>query len=418
MKKKLLAGLMVTAMIASLCACDKKTDETKTEDETEATTTAVETEAPAETEPTETEPEETGLTQEMYDSMTKEDLLEMANIADIENLTMDEFQWIVETYRFVPINYEDMTWKTSETPTGELLKDLSKAKPSQSEYLPILLKSDIPQVRAFCYPQITSLFGVSEADLDNAMEAVANETDEFCLMQAAAALSNEMAKDPRVAEFEFAMSHHENYMIRNKAAIAIGNPWSIGVDGCVERIIEMMNDENENVRKLALNGAGRLDDESVIDPIVEVLNDPERASEHGEAIRGLAWLWYDYPSHEHTSEKAYQATLNYLKQTPRSETLPAWNAISVFSTVNDDKIGEWYTNATYFSQDEWFNVMADLIKDPEFNWLGKTPAMKSIAGLCPDKFGDLEGVMASVEDDKVIESYESLKEEIAGKADA
>lgn len=87
--------------------------------------------------------------------------------------------------------------------------------------------------------------------------------------------------------------HHKIYYFR-KAAIAIGNTWSIGVDGAVERIIEMMQDEDENVAKLACSGAGNLHDDAVVEPIVNILNDPSKASLHGEAVRGLSYIWLNY----------------------------------------------------------------------------------------------------------------------------
>ena len=115
MRKRLLTGVLVIAMAASLSACGDNTEATTaataaaTEAQTEAPTEAV-TEATteavteAETEAA-TEADSGELTKEKYDSMTAEDLLAMANIQDTQALTDDEYYWLLDTYKFVDIDY-------------------------------------------------------------------------------------------------------------------------------------------------------------------------------------------------------------------------------------------------------------------------------------------------------------------------
>ncbi|MBO4689106.1 MAG: hypothetical protein J5636_11420 [Clostridiales bacterium] len=115
MKKKLIATVLTISMLGSLAACGKKDEETtratKSPDATKPKTEATEdtTTAAPTTEET-TEPVEEGLTKEKYESMTAEELLEMAEIADLEKITDDEYFWLLETYRFVDIDYDQSEW--------------------------------------------------------------------------------------------------------------------------------------------------------------------------------------------------------------------------------------------------------------------------------------------------------------------
>ena len=52
--------------------------------------------------------------------------------------------------------------------------------------------------------------------------------------------------------------------------------------------------------------------------------------------------------------------------------------------------------------------MADYIGDPDANWLGKSPAMKAIQSLCPEKLPELETTVTALGDKKVTEAYEKL----------
>ena len=115
MKKRLIATILTLSMVGSLAACGKKDEETtrttKSPDATKPKTEATEdtTTAAPTTEET-TEPVEEGLTKEKYESMTAEELLEMAEIADLEKITDDEYFWLLETYRFVDIDYDQSEW--------------------------------------------------------------------------------------------------------------------------------------------------------------------------------------------------------------------------------------------------------------------------------------------------------------------
>lgn len=136
------------------------------------------------------------------------------------------------------------------------------------------------------------------------LNSLDSEEDPFVLWSAVKYLANEMKKDPKVAEFIFKMADHENFKIRYQAAMAIGNTWTIGVDGATDKIIDMMDDENDSVKAVAMQYSGRLHDEKVIEPLKKVLKNADMKDFHDECASALTTMWYDYPFHEHTSKKA------------------------------------------------------------------------------------------------------------------
>ena len=355
------------------------------------------------------------LTAEEYASMTAEDLVSRAGIADETALTPEEYVSLVETYRFVDIDYDTLELTDYNSITKDALKLVSKARPNLKTYLALLLESPYPQARGVGYEGISDLFGTSPESVDAVLAALETEEDPYCLLCAVNGLNNQMNARPEVADFIFRMSENEHSAIRQATALAIGNSWSIGVEGTVERIIGLIADEDEGVRKTACAYAGKLHDDAVIPALAAVLADPDQAAIHGDAVRGLAYMWLDYPYHKETSAAAYRATLDYYAASPRNGKVPAWNGISAFNNVNAKNLPEWYTKADYFDADEFFTVMADFIMDPDASSLGKTPAMKAIIALCPEKFTDLDPLMADCEDQKLADSYNKLKSQQTGK---
>ena len=332
-----------------------------------------------------------------YASMTADDLL--AKIKDKNNVTAEEFSWLVSTYSNVNINKEKL--ELEENITDEAIEKLdSKALPKLDLYISELFKSEAPQVRGYAVSKITSLFGVNNNNLTLAKELIKDEKNAYVLKKAVIALRNEGNKDKDVADFLLNMANNENANVRKEAAIALGNSWSKGIDGAVDTVIKLMNDSDMEVRKAACKYAGELEDEKVIDPLVKILNNNDEADLHGSCIDGLVDLWYDYPFFKSTSEKAYKATMEYFKKTPRTEKVPAWTAVGAFKTTStQDAFKEWKKKATYFNTDEVYSVMVDIIKDGNANWLGRTSAIDVIKNHCSEQqFKDLKSIIDGLTD--------------------
>lgn len=300
-----------------------------------------------------------------YADMTADDLIK--DIKDQSNVTVDEYVNLASTYSNVKIT-EDL--ELEENITDEAIKKLidNGAKlPSTTEYMGILLKSESPQVRGRAISNISSMLGADENNLALAKELIKTEKEPFVLYKATEALSNEGGADAEIGKFLMDMAKNENHLIRMRAAMALGNSWSKGIDGVVDQVIALMSDSNINVRRAAYRYAGKLGDEKVIQPIVEMLNNPDDAELHGDGIESLVKLWFDFPFHKNTSEAAYRATLDYLKKTPATDDIPAWTAVGSFNTISESNFDEWKKKATYYNPSEIVAIMTDLIKNPDVN---------------------------------------------------
>lgn len=345
-----------------------------------------------------------------YANMTADDLL--SRIKDKEHITADEYVWLISTYSYVKIN-DDFTFEKNIT--DEALKAISNStKPNQEDYMEKLIKSEAPQVRGYALSLMPTLTGVSDKNLTLAIELIKTEENEFVQYSAVKALANEAGSDQEIAKFILKMSNHKNAKIRMQAASALGNSWSKGVPEAVETVIKLMNDEDKEVRKTACKNAGKLNDERVIEPLVKILNNYSDADIHGSCVEGLTTLWYDYPFFKNTSEKAYNATMDYFKKTPRTDTVPAWTAVGAFkTTTTQDSFTEWKQKATYFNTNDLYNVMVEIIKDRNANYLARTAAIDEIKSHCTDEqFKSLKTIIDGLTDPKA----ESIKTAYANKA--
>ena len=120
-------------------------------------------------------------------------------------------------------------------------------------------------------------------------------------------------------------------------------------------------------------------------------------------------MWLDFPQHKRHNEAAYKATMDYLKKSPRTNEIPVWNAVSAFCTVANtgNAFDNWKKEATWFKMDDFSAAMVDLIKDDNFNWLGKPPAMKAIASFGGKaELEKIKPVIDGVSDQKVKDAYD------------
>ena len=343
-----------------------------------------------------------------YANITAEDLLK--DIKDVKNITVDEFLALLESYKYVEMNEYFVREENITDQAFWLLEEEETNYPDISEILEKGLQSPVAVVRAEVLNYMVSVLGINDENVEKALNMAKTEEDPYVLYKLTDVIENRM-QNPQVADFIFKMSHHENSVVRNEAAGAIASTWSKGVDGTVERIIEMMEDENEDVRKTAYKNAGSLADERVIDPIAKALMDPEQSSFHGNCMTSLTTLWIDFPKHENTSEKAYRATIDYLKYTPRNESVPSFAAISQVATskTEKEKFDEWKQKATYYNPNELVEPMFEILKDPEIDWIAGTTAMKLVkSNGSQEQFNSLQSIIESSDHPKqnlILDAY-------------
>ena len=397
--KRFAAAVLAVSMLAALAACDSAAPAQNTGSETASVTesgTVSGSESAADSQ------SEDGITKEKYQTMTEDDLL--ATVKDINNVTTDEYVELINTLRFVDIvddpestNYMGLAENITTTALGKIEYE---AKPKFQDYVDTLLQSEYPQVRGYAFSNMGSLFGVSDESISKSKEILKTEENDYVLYCAISAFSNELKTDPDILDFAVRMSESDNPKLRYRAALAFGNSWSIGVDGALDRVLMLMKDENTDVRAVACQYSGKLADDSVVDPLVEIINDEsEDIKVRKSCVEGLFSLWYDYPFHKNMSEKAYKATMDYFKTTPRNNDIPYWSNVGLFANKASTSYDEWKENATYFDTDELYDVMCGIVEDSEANWMARTAAVRAIKAQCSE------------------EQFESLKTLVDGLSD-
>ena len=379
--KKIVAFILTLVMIFSLAACDGDKKETETVKESQKLD---------------------------YANMTADDLLK--DIKDQKNVTLDEFAALVSTYSYVTITDDLELEENITTEAIEKLKENGAKLPSPEEYVEPLLKSEAPQVRGYAISNVGSLLGVSDSHIAAAKELLKTEKDPYVICCAVRALANEGGKDADIGVFLLNAAKNENSKVRKQAAMAIGSSWNKDLDGAVDAMITLMSDSDKDVRSRAYEYAGGLGDEKIIEPIVNMLNNPEDAELHGNGIDSLNKLWYDFPFHENTSEAAYRATMDYFKKTPRTKDVPSWTAVGSLKNKNDSHYEEWRAKATYFNADEFAQIMTDIIKDTNANSFARSGAVENIAAHCSkETFDSLAAVIDGLADKDATDIQDKYK---------
>ena len=263
----------------------------------------------------------------------------------------------------------------------EMIRDEGGSLPDDESFLETLITSENSKVRAYGFGELGGF--LSDILGKTVKETLDKETDQAVLYAAIDSLSS-CGEDPYFAKFFIKMAENENPLIREQAAFAIGNQWSIGAEGMEEAIVKLMKDEDITVQETACSRAGELANDQLIEPLVEILNDPEQIDLHDECIESLMTMWLDAPFYNNMSEAAYRATIDYLSTTPRTEGVPAWDAVFRLRNIDEEDLDEWKTKATYYDSDEICNIMIDILADPEADWLARNQAISVIIKIGSD----------------------------------
>ena len=387
--KKVLALILAIGMTFSLAACggDKTGKNGGTKQETKQETKKLD-----------------------YANMTEDDLIKEF-IKDPQNVTLDEFINLASTYSYAKINDKLELDENITNKAIKKLRDNKAALPAAKEFVEPLLKSDSPQVRGYALSNISTLLGVGKSHMASAKELLKTEKEPYVIKCAVRALGNEGGKDAEIGKFLLDAAKNENAVVRRQAAVALGSTWNKTLDGAVDAEIELMKDSDNEVRKAAYEYAGHLCDDRLVAPISEMLKNEADADLHSSGVRGLVWLWYDYPSHENTSEAAYRATIDYFKTTPGNDKVPAWAAVTSFITKSERNYAAWKEKATYFNTDELYEVMLGLVKNENLGRMTRGYACKPVATHCTkeqfEAFGEVVNALTDKDAKFIQQEYQN-----------
>ncbi len=184
-----------------------------------------------------------------------------------------------------------------------------------------------------------------------------------------------------------------------------------------DEIIALINSQDQKVAKIACYEVGSLYNEKFVAPLTAIINNPAQKDLHGKCMHSLVTMWLDYPAHEHHSEAAYKATMEYFQKKPRNNLVPAYDTFSYIHQVANDnsQFDKWKEQATWFKADEFVAVMSDILKDKQANWLSKNPALRAVFAFGGKaELDKLSPVIKELDDMQITHIYKELQEK-AGK---
>ena len=385
--KKIIFLLSMSAMFMTVTACGNKSNTNAAE------ATAENTEVASDDSPA----------MKLLNSVpfTEEGLKSMIKTPEKEPLTPEEFEALYLAYSKVGINEKGQNLESNFV--SKVISEVSRGRkrPEQTDAIfTKLLKNSSPSVRGVVVQQYGGLFGMSAETASKLVKALSAEKNAFVLKEGIKTLANQLKYDD-VKQFVLGQIDNDNKEVRKAIALSVGNIWNKGIDGVNDAAKKLLADGDDDVRGTMLGYVGQLEDESFIPDLVKVLDDPEQGKLHGDAMRSLYTMWYDYPKHKNTSKAAYEATVKYLKTTPRTRDIPAWETIGQLANRNERTYDAWKSQATYYNNAEFVKLMMDIAADPNANWLGRGPAVKVIAKIgTKADLEKLKGIVSANADDK------------------
>ena len=263
-----------------------------------------------------------------------------------------------------------------------------------------------PAVRALAYASITRNYDSENDDLKFYIEQLKKEQDPKVLALGLRCFMNNLKVSNDLYEFYKQNAAHPDAEVRKGAMAGLINTNNRSVAGIEAEAVKFLDDKDEKVCLAACKELARANNGEAMTRIEALIksNDPSKVKLLGSCAEGLVTLWYYHPSFNSFDAKAYQLTLDYLKMTPRSKDMPAWQVISALKKA-PKPTWEKLTKGVYKRSDV-VAVLADIAKDKAANKMAREYALEAIA--IHGTKADLEALAPALEGDPVAKKLEKV----------
>ncbi len=288
---------------------------------------------------------------------------------------------------------------------GKLDKDALKAlyagkKTAESSAIDIqLLKDSAPEVRAYAWNRATRNYDNESDELKALIDNLKAEKNPEVLAAGLKSLMNNLKVSTDLYSFYKECATHSDAKVRGGAAMGIINSNNASVDGIFDEAMKFLNDADKTVRGNACRDLGRLNKPEAVVPALDKIlqsNDENDVAVQDKCFEGLMNMWYNAPMFDKFDESAYKASMNYLKKTPRTDKVPAWQVVSPFKKAPKDS---WKNLAKGFDAKALVATLTDIVKDENAGKMLREYAIEAI-GAQGEK-ADLEALNAALTDDKL-----------------
>lgn len=251
-----------------------------------------------------------------------------------------------------------------------------------------------PAVRIQAAQLMGSIFGTSAESQAAIIDAAKKEKHPRVLKSMLRSVASSIKKNDGVRQLMLANANHENPKVRMEVVGALTSSWAAGTEGTLEKAMEIVEkDAAADVRQYACRRLGDRADERALPLLLKLTKDTKDAKLYSNCVRGLIAMWSAPVPHKNPSQKAYQATIDIFKRTPRSKDHPPWTSISAVEWAAKDRFQK---AAPWFKKDELIGVLIEVAKDRNTNWLARTGAVDALKrlGATPAQFEALKKAYA------------------------
>jgi len=244
------------------------------------------------------------------------------------------------------------------------------------------IKHTSPAVRMHAASLMGGFFGSSKESQAVVVTAAKGEKDPAVLYYMIRSVGSSIAKNPDVKMLIMENTNHANERVRIETGTWLTSTFAKEAEGTLERAMVMVEkDASNRVRSSVCSNLGRRGDDRVIPVLAKMTADPANPL-YAACLRGLIGSWASPVPHKNPSQKGYQLTLKRLKETPRTDKRPAWAAISGMRWAKKPELAQ---RAPWFKKQDVLAVLAEIIKDKNSNWLGRTSAIDVMDALGAEK---------------------------------
>lgn len=328
--------------------------------------------------------------------MTEESLMKNIKTPQGQTITLLEYKTLFNNYAKVQINEKALDLESNPVDKSMMKVKMKYKLPDVNAYLLSLLVSKTPQLKGKAIEKLT----LSPTTTPKILNSLSAETNLFVIKTGIKALKDEVGNDEKIAKFVLKYAENENIQIRLAVAEAICQKSALSVPGVVDAIRMLMTDPENRVRSTIIARIGDLGDDTFVGDLSQILNDVNQTYCHKASLESLYKLWYN--SNGKCSEAAYNVTIDYLTQKPRTKQIPVADAFSgtFFSTLSSsdyyvEQYNKWKDKNDFYSESKWIEIMTDLATDSNAHERVRISAAKQVATIGTKE--NLQNIKAKVQ---------------------
>ncbi len=236
-----------------------------------------------------------------------------------------------------------------------------------------LLDHETPAVRARAVDTLSGYYSSILGSGRNAYPASAKaaiskllkeETEPHVVRALLSAYGNDGARNAEVGAFILRVLNAPEPLSRISGIQYACSTWNVKLAGFQEKMIDLLNDADDEVRITALKYVAKLsDDDKWLVEIEKALASTNKKVK-AAAAAALVGQWWDFPFHRNANEQAYARTVEILKARPLDQDVVGTQMLLALGIRAEKAYVKWLERSKAWYDNDAFNaILADLAKD-------------------------------------------------------